>query len=323
MKIPQSIRNKYEEIYPRYIELGKGVTNLIGAVKSKHWHYESRVKELESYALKLETGRELHPSSPEDMFACTLVVENYSRIPAAEREICNLFKLESRRPKKQKRTTLFPQDFSFDDLRLYMSWIDDDRLPPTGLHGLLFEVQIKTFLQHAWGIATHDLIYKADEVNWGASRVAFQVKAMLENAELSISEAKRLTASSLLDRTNQHTDDITLVVSELKARWPDPGTLPKDVQRLAQNVIHLSQCLKVGLPVIWQALDEATQKGQGAKQLNLSPYSAILESLISKRGAPLFGPLGDPNNKRNLFIPLEVELPPLAASIKKFLIQPK
>ncbi len=322
MKIPQSVRNQYSEIYARYVLLKDHVDRLVKGNKCDRWHYVSRIKELESYALKLETGREPHPHKPEDMFACTLVVENHSRISVAADEICKLFKLEFRRPATAGRTGLTPQSFSFEELRLYMSWTDDENLPPTGLDGLIFEVQIKTFLQHAWGIATHDLIYKADEASWGTSRVAYQVKAMLENAELSISEAKKLTTSTLLDRVDEQTATTSTVIRELRFRWSDPEMLPYDIQRLAQSVLYLKRCLRRSLLDIWQALDEATEKGLGTKQLNLSPYGAILEALIVKYGAPLFGSLGHEQNKLYIFVPLEIELPILATSIKKWLIRP-
>ena len=37
--------------------LKKRVDILINDIKKPHWHYFSRIKNLESYALKMETGR--------------------------------------------------------------------------------------------------------------------------------------------------------------------------------------------------------------------------------------------------------------------------
>src|SRR5260370_24436924 len=73
MKIPQSVRNCYSEIKARYGKLKSLVDEAIGRRKSRKWHYESRVKELQSFAIKLDTWREPHPHRPEDMHACTVV----------------------------------------------------------------------------------------------------------------------------------------------------------------------------------------------------------------------------------------------------------
>jgi len=257
----------------------------------------------------------------EDFFACTLVVESHGRIPAAERFICELFDIDERRPKKAESTHLAPFEFDFDDLRLYVKWKDDPAQRPTGLHGRVFEVQVKTYLQHAWGIATHDFVYKTDDVDWATSRIAFQVKAMLENAELSIAEARRLTNSSLLDRSDRDCQQLRRTIEEIKERWK-PEQLPKDLRRLAQNILDMSKLLKIPITDIWTALAEASAVGGGAETLNLSPHSAIVSALVRKHGPKLFNPLGKPDCRRALFVPLEVDLPALPASVSEHVIRP-
>src|SRR5208337_1144238 len=166
MKIPQSIRLLYSELLEKNIILKDKVDEKIKSSKDERWHYESRLKIMESFALKIETGRIHSPKELEDFFACTIVVENKSAIQKAEDIILNNFVLKERRPRSENSTHKKSDSFPFDDLRLYVKWKDDPALRPTGVDGMLFEVQIKTFLQHAWSIATHDLIYKSDSVSW-------------------------------------------------------------------------------------------------------------------------------------------------------------
>ena len=322
MKIPQSVRNCYQEIYQPYERLKSLVDAKIGGRKSSKWHYESRLKELDSYALKLETGRETNPRRPEDMFACTIVVENHSKIPEATRLATALFKEEYRRPRVANRTSLSSHSFAFEDLRIYLSWVDEDSQPPTSANGLLFEIQIKTFLQHAWGIATHDLIYKTDEASWASSRVAYQAKAMLENAELSISEAKRLTTCALLDRTDACTETLVATMNNLKIRWTEPGTLPRNLQGLANNIVGLAKALTITLDELWVMLDKATAEGRGAKLLDLSPYAATLDALVAARKTRLFKPLARKSNHRHIFVPTEVELPALPRGAENWIVRP-
>ena len=320
MKIPKSVRDLYRDIQPKYLNLKEHVDALVGSRKERRWHYESRVKEEESFALKLETGRVKDVEAPEDLFGCTLVVENTAKIEMAENLVLELFTKDYRRPKDPKLTHLDPMNFDFDDLRLYVRWKDDPKARPTGLDGSLFEVQIKTFLQHAWGIATHDFIYKSEAVEWSTSRIAFQVRAMLENAELTISEAKNLTGSAVLDRCNYHLRDCQKAVDDLKKRWTTEH-LPTDLRRLADNVLSLSYKLDIAMDAIWKAVDEATVAGEGALTLNLSPYATILSALVRKMGADAFSPLGNSRSK-DVFVPREVSLPDLSERIKQKIIQP-
>ena len=66
MKIPNSVRSIYEELLPAYRELKGLVDTRFQALREPRWHYESRVKQAQSFALKLETGRVPNPKEMEE-----------------------------------------------------------------------------------------------------------------------------------------------------------------------------------------------------------------------------------------------------------------
>jgi hypothetical protein len=319
VKIPQSVRNLYATLEPEYQLLREHVDRLMLARKEERWHYESRLKSAESFALKLETGRVANPGQPEDLFACTLVVERPQRIPQAEALVTSLFSLKERRPKKPDRTHLAPYSFEFDDLRLYVKWRDDTQTRPTGLAPRLFEVQVKTFLQHAWAIATHDRLYKSSSADWASSRIAFQVKAMLENAEVAIGAADTLGAAFALARSDDRTEELRNTIAAIELRWHDEQ-LPQDRRRLAENLLSLAATLKLDIANVWEALDDATSRGDGIRSLNLSPFAATLAALIQQRGPQLFKALAE--GRARVFVPTEVDLPTLDDSIVQKIVRP-
>lgn len=145
---------------------------------------------------------------------------------------------------------------------------------------------------------------------------------MLENAELSISEMKKLTSCALLDKCDNETTEIASVIAQIKSPWTELGTLPANFQGLAKNVIDLSDRLRVSLEEVWDILDAATATGRGAKLLNLSPYAAILEALINERGGDIFKPLLHVKNKSFVFVPGEITLSSLPTGAEKFITRP-
>lgn len=140
---------------------------------------------------------------------------------------------------------------------------------------------MKTFLQHAWAIATHDLTYKTDEVSWAKLRVAHQIKAMLEHAELSIEQFQQIAQSNLIAKSHSEYDELNSVISFLSDQWPS-SALPRDLQRLAEAVRNAGKILNVTLPQIFESVKQDSFEGSGAQALDLSPFSAIIQSVLRR-----------------------------------------
>ena len=308
MKIPASIRNLYNSQRPLFERLERNVTLKIKGRIPDNWHYDKRIKTLDSYSLKLESGRFHYPEKLEDFFACTIVVPNKAAVGRAERLIRGLFQLKERRPKSNTMTTKYAHSFPFDDLRLYVQWQDDPAVRSTILDGTLFEVQIKTYLQHAWAIATHDLVYKTDSVSWPKERIAFQIKAMLEHAELSIHEALALSGSRLLPKTDARSTERLALVQFLKRTWKKDD-LPKDLCKVAQNIADLLHAAKISRKQMLRAVRWETNHGRGSKIRNLSPYLSILQTLLVREEKLMSRFLSRPAQKFRLLLPEEVSIP--------------
>lgn len=295
MKVPLIVRQLYASRVDDYVLLKGRADERIRNLIDERWHYESRVKELESYALKLECGRCADPREVEDFFACTVVVQNLNQLDKAERIIRGNFNLHERRPVNQSSTKNESHSFLFDDLRLYVRWRDNPGTRPSGLGGRLFEVQIKTFLQHAWGIATHDLTFKAHEKNWPKERIAFQVKAMLEHAETAIAEADQLSQSITLRRSDTQSVETCNIIELLDEFWEE-DQLPSNKKLLAESTRNLLS--EIGADVV--ALQECLTDYFNSKERfvnSLSPYGIIVHALTISRRDDMLNLLKKQNSK--------------------------
>jgi len=313
MKVPQSIGDIYDANWERFERLGQAVEGRLRGQLDREWHFVGRVKDRESFALKVETGRVSDPANMEDFYACTIVVRNAGEIPTAEKIVLGLFDKRERRPPRPDYTYAAPSDFDFDHVRLYVMWRDDDTLPPTDFAGSPFEVQIKTYLQHAWSIATHDLVYKTDEVNWRKARIAFQVKAMLDHAEASIAHAEQLAAMTDLQISNDRIDEVRTVIAVLKCAWrDDPGRLPADIRRLAENILALLREANLKPDDLASDLTAEEAAGRGVLIETLSPFGIVVQTLLNRRTAVMQSVMAKPPGRRRfrVVIPAEIAVPP-------------
>src|ERR1700683_1045841 len=108
MKVAASVRRIYEDQREINGRLKTVVDDRVRGLKDPRWHYESRLKELPSFALKIESGRFANPEALEDFFACTIVVANAGQIAEAEHLISEEPGGEERRPPQAGRTHKAP-----------------------------------------------------------------------------------------------------------------------------------------------------------------------------------------------------------------------
>ena len=155
-------------------------------------------------------------------------------------------------------------------------------------------------------------MYKSDEVDWGKQRIAYQVKAMLEHAEVSIQEARKLATSTVLAKMDRQTEMIKAGINLLKSHW-DQDELPSDLRRLAENIIALLTL--VGLDVSHlESILEAKRASRGGFHLaNLSPYGTIVQYLFESESNCVQKALIDDGISARVLIPSEIELPAAAA----------
>lgn len=279
MKIDKRIRDAYQIQHAECSLLESEVAK-IQSLLDRRWHYEARLKSQESFALKVEAGLFRKNLVIEDFFACTIVVANNAEITKALELIASEFEIRYRRPKNDIQTKIPPTDFRFDDLRLYCKLKPPNYLPPAPLHKIIFEIQIKTFLQHAWAIATHDLTYKTDAVSWAKVRIAHQIRAMLEHAELSIEQVEKLATSTLVAKEFMEYDEITGIIETLKRHW-SPERLPRDLLRLANNTRDAMRAIGIKLEDLDRKLTDETRAGRGSNLENLSPYGCIMQTILN------------------------------------------
>ena len=272
-KVEASIRKKHTELTDQYHRVEQDVQEFLEAACDKNgWVFQDRVKSIESFALKILDGRYKNYRL-DDFYACTVVVPNLMSIEAALSLIRGTFRVEQEKPGAEIRTR--PTEFSFDSIRFYC------RLPtslkPSNHQDLLFEIQVKTLLEHAWSKATHEFSYKSADVSWAKERLSAQIKAILNNVDLSILEMESLSKSGVLDKRNPKYERLKLILEFLNSEFG----LDND-KRLAEHIDNLLGRTSVDIAQVKDCIDKETKIGRGKNIKNLSTYSVILLSLLSQ-----------------------------------------
>jgi len=309
MKVENSIRFHYEELYVRYSSLReKEGDSFNDYCNDNDFFFEDRIKSQESYALKLSTGR-YDGHEIDDFYACTIVVPNLRYVEEAENFVSSCYEIIDRKPGDTVKSR--PADFSFNSIRLRCQL--KRGVKESCFDSCEFEVQIKTLLEHAYSKATHDFSYKGGVVSWSRERLAAQIKAVLDNADLSILEMEKLSSSSFLDKKNITYEKRRAIVDFIKNEWNSDSDdfMPSDLKRLAEVMLNILSASNLEVESLQRAVKKETEKGRGTVTKNLSIYSILLQSLINQEHDKIMKYLQGKKqkNKQQILIPPEIELP--------------
>lgn len=323
MKIVKSVQELYSTNLPFFEIIKKRVDEIVKTNKNDRWHYESRIKQIESFALKVEMGRFDKIQIFDDLFASTIVVKNLNEISVAEDFVSKYFNIRSKKPYSRTITHKESFSFPFDDLRLYASLknFETGELEEN-LYKIIFEIQIKTFLQHAWSIATHDLIYKSDKINWAKERIAYQVKASLEQAEVTINAVEELSKIADLAKENKEVKKVNQIISTILTHWR-PEDLPADKRRLAQNINGFIETIGVSVRELNEVLKVEKHNKRGSLIRDLSPFLIVVQSIFNTHPDKIIEYLqnsSDGNSSKILITP-EMTIPELGDIIEEKLVR--
>ncbi|HZU92732.1 MAG TPA: hypothetical protein VFF85_03845 [Microbacterium sp.] len=241
----------------------------------KGWYTESRAKTEESFYQKIETGNVPDFDRMEDFVGVFIVVPLPTDLPEALKFVEGFLEERYRKPASDKISTLRATEFPFNDIRIYGNLRPDESLPRRPLDEVVFEIQVKTFFQHAWSTATHDLVYKHGRFSWPRSRVAAQLKAILEHAELSMAALDQLETSPVIYQTGSPERELSEYHTIASKHWPVED-LPANQKRMTETIHAL--CLDLNLTP--SQLDELLTRGRNdlmGHPIDWSPYQCIID----------------------------------------------
>ncbi|MCF7727112.1 hypothetical protein [Sulfitobacter sp. M22] len=307
VKIEATIRRAHEALHEEFTFVEADVRGLLKeACEIQGWSFEDRLKSADSYAMKLMTGR-YDDYQIDDFYACTIVVPNLKAVLEAIDFVKKSVVIIEEKPGAE--THSWPTSFGFDSVRIYCKLPTSVNPKPYQRHS--FEIQVKTLLEHAWAKATHDFSYKGDDVSWARERLAAQIKAVLDNVDLSINELERTANSEFLDKKNPAYEKLRRIITVLKSEFgteDSPHTIT-DYKRLAEQVARLLDRLELEADDLITILSAEAELDRGKFTINLSPYSIILVSIAMQLPDKLRDKLtARPQNSRlgKIVIPHEV-----------------
>jgi ppGpp synthetase/RelA/SpoT-type nucleotidyltranferase len=305
MKVSASTRELYRKINVLAIQLKEEIEKELIPYCNKHKYlFKSRIKTEDSFSEKLEAGRNIE----EDFYAATIIVDTYNQIKLVKKYLKSTFQLLEERPKKASR----PEEFMFNGSRNYLrlaSSLHEYKLP---IKDIIFEVQIQTLLEYSWSHIFHDISYKTDDINWSKERLSHQVQALLKNADLLVHETNSLSKSKFLTDNSDYSEykKLKQIKSILELCWRKNDFTSSNIKRQCISIHNLLDFIGYSIDKLKELIVTATNNGRGGKLLNLSPFNAIIQTILDTDKVVFQrDPSKYKNGKYYIFLIDEIELP--------------
>lgn len=284
MKIPLSIK----DVYNRYQAIAEDIANEIKpqleTIASDHrWYFVDRIKSCESFCQKIESGRfdlsltEINLNNqPGDIYACSIVVNNLKQISEAIDllKTAKFIKFCYMKPEDLSVSNNRPTEFVFDGARLYFVTIPSVK-GRKDRDNMVFEIQVTTFLDYAWGFSSHDSEYKGNSFNWGVSRIMAQNKAILDSVELSLLEYLQLSQSRSVNLKNKVYQDKQALLEMIESLW-DEMNIPEDKKSLINNIYKLMEIFCINQTDLLGLI----KKHKSNESVSLTVYAGVVKALI-------------------------------------------
>ena len=184
---PQLLEQKFNIVQPFLRELKNHVSETLGGFADENgFPFYGRIKTTDSISEKIEMGRCKQFSHLDDLVAFTLIIPSAAFESAATGFCQSKFHVIEMRNKSN--TEKAPDVFRFDATRVIarVRPRPDIDVGVPSIFDWRFEIQIRTAFEHAWAVATHDLVYKGSAIDWKRVRLAAQLKAISEGFDLPL-----------------------------------------------------------------------------------------------------------------------------------------
>jgi len=291
MIYPSELKDYYNQNLVILNELKRELDPILIGITSKFdGFYVSNLKPIESLIQKIESGVFSSANLVVDLFRATIVVPTKKDIDNLKTELEKEFIITKLIENREKE----PSNFVYDDIHLYIKYRPKLKVPGKEYLEKEFELQIKTFLQHAWAKATRDILYKGKRLSWPSYRVAHQIKAMLEQSDDILTQIEK-TSDICSDNDYKKFKELNNIISLVEKKWDDI-TLPKDRIKLASNIQELLKICKLKFNFLEEHL-ENTAFADLLNSKSITPYQAILGIIIKVKKEDLIKGLKHYNRK--------------------------
>ena len=314
MTIPQRLQERFNEYRLLLRRVESDVKqSLQGFCETRRYAFVSRLKEIDSVAEKIETGRFESWTDIDDLFACTVVVPTLGHEDEMLEFCGRVFQVIDVR--KRGQTQKSPREFRFDSTRITARLKRPN--PQDPLAQVSFEIQIKSAFDHAWAVSTHDLTYKSESVDWKRQRVAAQIKAVVEQLDMLLLAFEH--AAPVVDASPYPFLENQALIASTVEEFFSEGLLPsemkpKDLSRFSENFQKFLRSASKH-PSESEALDQL-RRMLSTREMETTPRSL---SLLQYCGAVLIesGMVRGPFNRYRLHVTDEMlSLYPNLASLE-------